>query len=260
MALEAAGVTPDRLVIASGIGQAPKMPHYVACNGLDGIHGRALPAALGAYLVDPTLTYVVVDGDGGAYAEGTNHFVHALRRNPRMVYLVHDNRVFGLTKGQASPTSDPDFKTKTSPRGTMMPPFNPLGVAIANNGTFVARGYAGDVDHLAWLIGEALAHPGFAFVDVLQPCVSFNRVNTYKWYRQRVYKLEDRGHDPTDRATAFELSFQWGEEIPTGVFYRTIRTTFHEQFTALDGGRRLDRSPLDSTTVRTEVLSAFRAK
>ncbi len=233
-ALEDLKIPPHKLVISSGIGQAPKLPHYVKCNGLDGIHGRSLPEALGAYVVNPRLTYIAVDGDGGAYAEGTNHFIHAIRRNPNMLYLVHDNKVFGLTKGQASPVSRPDFETKTSHGGTHMPELNPMGMAIANNGTFIARGYSGDGEHLTNLIKQGIQHNGLAYIDILQPCVSYNHVQTYQFYKERVYHIEDlEDYNPRDRCWALEKTFEWGDKIPIGIFFKSERPAFHEQFKIL---------------------------
>lgn len=227
-------ISPSRLVISTGIGQAPKMCHYVKCNGLDGIHGRSLPAVLGAYLANPSLTYISIDGDGGAYAEGTSHFIHSLRRNPNVLYLVHNNKVFGLTKGQSSPTSSPDFVSKMSLHGTLMPEFNPLGVAIANNGTFVARGSATDLPHLTDLIKAGIQHQGFAFVDILQPCVSYNHTNTYQWYKERVYHLEEQAdYNPEDRMWAFKKTMEWGKKIPIGIFYKSHRAPFHFQYPVL---------------------------
>lgn len=250
------GIPPARVVITTGIGQAPKMNHHVKCNGLDGIHGRALPEGLGAQLVNPEFSHVCIDGDGGAYAEGTNHFLHALRRNPDMLYMVHNNQVFGLTKGQASPTSLTDFTTSTSPDGTKMPAFNPVAVALANHGTWVARGFAGDGDHLTGLIKAGLQHEGFAFLDVLQPCVSFNRVNTYKWYKDRVYHLVEEDHDPHDLYAAFRKSWEFGKRIPIGLFYEDSRPAFHAQFSVLQRGPVTQLRP-DLEKIR-ELLAGFR--
>jgi len=228
-------IEPYRVLMVSGIGQAGKLPHYTRCNVLNVLHGRTLPAAAGAKIANPELTVIAVGGDGDGYGEGGNHFLHSLRRNHDITYLVHNNQVYALTKGQASPTSDLGFVTKTTPHGAWMP-LNSLAVAIAAGGSFVARGFAGDVDHLVGLIKKGMQHRGFALIDILQPCVSFNHKNTYAWYRERVYKLEDTGYDPGNRLAAFEKSQEWGDRIPTGVIYREDRATFEEQIPALKKG------------------------
>jgi 2-oxoglutarate/2-oxoacid ferredoxin oxidoreductase subunit beta len=236
-------IAPHQLLLVSGIGQAGKFPHYLKCNLLNGLHGRALPAAAAAKLVNPELNVIAVGGDGDGYGEGGNHFMHSMLRNVDMTYLVHDNRVYALTKGQASPTSDEGFVTKTTPLGSGEP-FNPLAVAVALNCSFVARGFAGDIPHLADLIAQAIKHPGFALVDILQPCVSFNHFNTYEFYQKRVYKLEESGHDPADRIAAFQKALEWGERIPIGVFYRHVRALVQDHLPAFKGQPLVQR-PLD---------------
>jgi 2-oxoglutarate/2-oxoacid ferredoxin oxidoreductase subunit beta len=219
---------PHQVLFVSGIGQAGKFPHYLRCNLLNELHGRALPAAAAARIVNPGLTVIAEGGDGDGYGEGGNHFIAAMVRNVKVTYLVHNNQVYGLTKGQASPTSDRGFISKTTPAGAGEP-FNPLAQAIASNCGFVARSFAGDTDHLRRMIVMALQHRGFAMLDILQPCVSFNHVNTYEFYRSRVYKLEDeRGYDPSDRVSAFKKSLEWGNKIPIGLFYRCERPVFEE--------------------------------
>jgi len=225
---------PHELVIVSGIGQAPKTPHYLRCNCFNGLHGRTLPVATGIKLANHQLTVLAQGGDGDGYAEGGNHFLHAMRRNIDITYLVHDNQVYGLTKGQASPTSEYGFVTKTTPHGAISPACNPLLLAVASDCSFVARGFAGEVDHLANLIKEGIQHKGFALIDILQPCVSFNRVNTFKWYSQRVYKIgADLPYDANDRLNAFRKALEWGDKIPIGVFYRNQRPTLEEQIPAI---------------------------
>lgn len=235
-ALVELNIEPHRVLMVSGIGQAGKLPHYTRCNILNMLHGRTLPAAAGAKIANPELIVIAVGGDGDGYGEGGNHFIHAMRRNHDITYLVHDNQVYGLTKGQASPTSDLGFVTKTTLRGATMP-LNPLALAIACDASFVGRGFAGDIEHLANLIKMGITHKGFAFIDVLQPCVIFNRKNTYNWYRERVYKLEgETNYDPSNKAAAFNKAQEWGEQIPIGIIYRKQRPTFEEQLPALDKG------------------------
>lgn len=228
-------IEPKRVLMVSGIGQAAKLPHYTRGNVLNVLHGRSLPAAAGAKIANPELVVIAIGGDGDGYGEGGNHFLHSVRRNHNITYLVHNNQVYALTKGQASPTSDLGFVTKTTPLGAPTP-LNPLAVAIAAEGSFVARGFAGDIDHLAELIKRGIQHQGFALIDVLQPCVSFNHKNTYAWYRQRVYKLEETGYSPDNKMTAFGMAQEWGDRIPIGVIYQKERVTFEDQFPVLKKG------------------------
>ena len=225
---------PHELVIVSGIGQAPKTPHYLRCNCFNGLHGRTLPVATGIKLANHKLTVVAQGGDGDGYGEGGNHFLHAMRRNINITYLVHNNQIYGLTKGQASPTSDAGFVTKTTPRGSINPACNPLLLAVASDCSFVARGFAGEIDHLADLIKAGIQHKGFALIDILQPCVSFNRVNTFKWYSDRVYEIDsDSTYDTKDRLNAFQKAQEWGDKIPIGIIYRIQRPTLEEQIPAI---------------------------
>jgi 2-oxoglutarate ferredoxin oxidoreductase subunit beta len=225
---------PHELVIVSGIGQAPKTPHYLRCNCFNGLHGRTLPVATGIKLANHKLTVIAQGGDGDGYGEGGNHFLHAMRRNINITYLVHNNQVYGLTKGQTSPTSDYGFVTRTTPRGAISPACNPLLLAVASDCSFVARGFAGEIDHLADLIKAGIQHKGFALIDILQPCVSFNRVNTSKWYSERVYKIDaDSPRDTEDRLGAFQKAQEWGVKIPIGVLYRNQRPTLEEQIPAI---------------------------
>ena len=224
---------PSEIVIVSGIGQAPKTPHYIRCNTFNGLHGRTLPVATGIKLANHELTVLAEGGDGDGYAEGGNHFIHAMRRNIDITYLVHNNQVYGLTKGQTSPTSGLGFVTKTAPSGTISPPLNPLLLAIAANCSFVARGFAGEVEHLTGLIKTATQHKGFAYIDILQPCVSFNRVNTFQWYSDRIYSLSDEtDHDAGDISIAFKKAQEWGKRIPVGIIFRKQRPTLDEQQSA----------------------------
>jgi len=225
-ALDAAEVDRHRLVLVSGIGQAAKLPHYTEANVFNGLHGRAVPAATGVKLANPDLHVVITSGDGDMYGEGGNHFIHAIRRNIGLKAFVHNNQVYGLTKGQASPTSDPGMVTPVQTHGVASARFNPLAVAIVEGCSFVARAFTGARDHLREMMVAALRHQsGFALLDILQPCPSFNRRNTYTWYRDRVRPVDD-SHDPTDRAAALELALTWGDEIPTGILYRSDRPAF----------------------------------
>jgi 2-oxoglutarate ferredoxin oxidoreductase subunit beta len=241
-ALAASGLAPHEVLFVSGIGQAAKTPHYLNANVFNGLHGRALPAATGAKLANPALRVIVESGDGCTYGEGGNHFFAALRRNPTLTLIVHDNQVYGLTKGQASPTSDEGFVTKAQPAGVIAEPFNPVEAAVALRANFVARGFSGMPEHLAGLIREALAVPGLSLVDVLQPCVSFNKVNTFAWYRQRAKELPAE-HDPRDWEAAMRAAATWGERIPLGVIYRGSRPAFETRVPALAAGPLVGREP-----------------
>jgi len=243
-------IEPYRVLMVSGIGQAGKLPHYTKGNVLNVLHGRILPAASGAKIANPELIVIAVGGDGDGYGEGGKHFINAVRRNHDITYLVHNNQVYGLTKGQASPTSDSGFVTKTTPQGADIP-LNPIALAIAAGASFVGRSFAGDIEHLTQLIVLGVQHHGFALIDVLQPCVSFNQKNTYTWYRERVYKLEENGYDPSNKMAAFEKAQEWGVKIPIGVIYREEKSTYEERLPALKRGP-LVRRELDP--MRAEKL------
>lgn len=224
-------IKPQQVLLVSGIGQAGKLPHYTRGNVFNSLHGRPMPPAIGAKLANPELIVIAVSGDGDAYGEGGNHWLHAMRRNHTITYLVHDNQVYALTKGQASPTSDSGFVTKSTPDGAA-PPVNPVALAIAAGATFVARGFAGDIDHLAQIIKMGIKHKGFALIDILQPCVTFNHKNTFSWYQERVYKLE-KDYKQSDKLSAFKKAEEWGDKIPIGVIYQVERPTFEEQIPVL---------------------------
>jgi 2-oxoglutarate ferredoxin oxidoreductase subunit beta len=222
------GLEREQVVMVSGIGCHGKIVDYVNVNGFHGIHGRVLPLATGIKLANPDLTVVGFSGDADCYDEGWDHFCHAIRRNIDMTLIVHNNMILGLTTGQTTATSQQGFKTKSTPFGSITPPLNPIAHAIIANGSFVARGFAGDPKHLQSLIVEAVKHKGFGYVDVFQPCVTFNYLNTYDWFRQRVYKLQDTGHDYTNKQKALEKSFEWGDRIPIGIFYKEERPTYRD--------------------------------
>jgi 2-oxoglutarate ferredoxin oxidoreductase subunit beta len=256
-ALAELGRSPDDVLITSGIGQSSKLPHYLKCNLFNGLHGRSLPPAIGAKVANHELTVLAVTGDGDCYGEGGNHFIHNIRRNPNITLIVHDNQIYGLTKGQASPTSEPGMKTKVQTHGVFNTPLNPLSLAISLDCSFVSRGFAGDVPHLTELIKKAIQHKGFSLVDVLQPCISFNKLNTFSWYSERVYRMEEEGdgHDPGDRIKAFEKALEWGERIPLGVFYVNEKPTFEDHLDVLRSGP-LVRNKADPKKV-DELLERF---
>ncbi|MCP8304238.1 MAG: 2-oxoacid:ferredoxin oxidoreductase subunit beta [archaeon] len=227
-------ISPHEVLMVSGIGQAGKLPHYMKCNLFNGLHGRTLPVATAAKLANHRLHVFAVGGDGDGYGEGGNHLIHTIRRNIGVKYLVHNNQIYGLTKGQASPTSDLGFVTKSTPRGVVSTPLNPIALALALGASFVARSFSGDVPHLVQMIKEAVNHRGFALIDILQPCVIFNHLNTFSWYRERVYKLGEGDYDATDGLAAFKKAQEWGERIPIGVFYKEERPALEELFPAIE--------------------------
>ncbi len=224
------GKPPKDILLVSGIGQAAKLPHYVRCNCFNGLHGRALPVAAAAKIANRNLTVLVTTGDGDCYGEGGNHLIHNIRRNTDITVIVHDNQIYGLTKGQASPTTDPGYVTKIQMEGVILDPLHPLEMAIALGAGFVARGYSLDIEHLSWLILEGIKHKGFSLIDVLQPCVSFNKKNTYEWYTRRVYKInDDSSYNPEDKIAAYKNAHEWGERIPIGIIYRAEKETYEEK-------------------------------
>ncbi|MBW1894566.1 MAG: 2-oxoacid:ferredoxin oxidoreductase subunit beta [Deltaproteobacteria bacterium] len=244
-------IQPEKLLLVSGIGQAGKTPHFLKCNMFHSLHGRALPLATGAKIANNDLTIVVNSGDGDCYGEGGNHFISAIRRNIDLTLLVHDNKVYGLTKGQASPTTDPGIVTKHQPHGVIMEPFNPLAVALSLGAGFVARGFSGNKKQLADLIAEGIQYKGFALINILQPCVSFNRINTYGWYNKRVYDLKAENHIVDDFQNAMNLAFQWEDRIPTGIIYKKKKASYTDRINVLKNGPMIEQeySPEKITSV-----------
>jgi 2-oxoglutarate ferredoxin oxidoreductase subunit beta len=225
----------DQVTAVTGIGCHGKTTNYFGVNGFHVIHGRVLPVATAIKLANKEQTVIGFAGDGDAYGIGMGHFPHAARRNPNITLVVHNNLIYGLTTGQTSPTTKTGHVTKTTPRGAFEEAINPLSTALASNASFVARGYVAEMDHLVDLLEEAMRFRGFALVDILQPCVAWNRINTYEFYNERVYKLGETGHDPTDLAAAYLKAEEWSERIPIGVFYRVERPTYGDNFPALAG-------------------------
>lgn len=259
-ALSELNLQPQEIVMVSGIGQAAKMPHYIRTNVFNGLHGRSLPAALAIKAANPHLTVIAESGDGCMYGEGGNHLLHTILRNPNITVFVHDNMVYGLTKGQASPTSQRGFETslQTADRGGVTnKPFNPLSLAISMDASFVARVFIGDREQTKEIMKRAIEHKGFALVDIFQPCVTYNKLNTYKWFKEHTYYL-DESHDSSNQIEAFAKA-QEAEKLPLGVFYRNPdRPTFEEE----SGVFRHDERPLYMRDVESnhldELLDSFR--
>jgi len=227
-ALEELDLDPLKVVISSGIGQAAKMPQYLNVNFFNGLHGRALPVATAVKMANPDLTVIAEGGDGDMYGEGGNHFLHTVRRNPDIVHLVHNNMVYGLTQGQASPTSRVGFKTPVQVNGVINEPLNPLMLAISLGATFAARTFVGNNDHTREIIKSAVRHKGYALIDIFDPCVSFNKTNTFKWYKENTY-IVDESYDPSDKIESIKKAM---EENPfaLGIIYRqTEKRVLEEQ-------------------------------
>lgn len=240
------GLNPWEVVLVSGIGCSSKLPYWVKTYGFNGLHGRPMPAAEAIRLVNHNLTVIVVSGDGDQYGEGMNHFIHAARRNVNLTLITHNNQIYGLTTGQFSPTTDMGEKNKATPVPVVEKSVNPLSLALSSGATFIARGFAGDNKLQTELIVEAIKHKGFSLIDTIQPCVTFNHKNTFAWFYERVYKLEN--HDVTNKSKAFEKIEEWPlnhqlkenekEKIPLGIFYRENRPTWE------DGLPQISSSPL----------------
>ncbi len=214
------GLYPNEVLTVSGIGCSSNLPGYINTYGMHTLHGRALAVATGAQLANHRLKVIVTGGDGDGYGIGGNHFLHTMRRNVDLTYIVMDNQVYGLTTGQVSPTSIKGMKTKSTPFGSVENQVNPIPLAIAGGATYVARGFTGQIRHLTELIKGGIQHKGFALIDTFSPCVTFNKDNTHEFFKQRTRKLEDQAHDPTDFMHAMERGYEWGEEIPIGLFWK----------------------------------------
>ena len=236
MALKRLGIPSHQVVIVSGIGCSSNLPHFLSSYGFHGIHGRAVPIAEGIRWGNHELTVIGTGGDGDGFGIGVGHFVHAMRRNVDLTYVTMDNQIYGLTTGQASPTSTLGHRTKSTPDGVIEAPIDPVALALASGATYIARGFSGDVKHLADLVANGITHHGFSFVDVLSPCVTYNKINTFDFFRQRIYKLESSGHDPADKVAAWQRALEWGDKIPIGLFYRTEQPTYEDLEEVLHAG------------------------
>jgi len=244
------GIKPKDFVLVSGIGQAGKFPHFMKAQSYNGLHGRYLSAALGIKAANPELNVIAVSGDGCTYSEGGNHFIHIIRYNPNIVNIVHNNMVYGLTKGQASPTSQLGFKTKVQVFGVINEPFNAAAVAIALKASFVARAFVGDMEKTKEIMKQAINHNGYAFIDLLCPCVTFNRVNTFQWYKENSYYIDD-SHDQLDQEKAMKLVLNTNK-FALGVLYINLnRRTYEENVRVYEN----DKRPLYQRTLDKENLS-----
>jgi 2-oxoglutarate ferredoxin oxidoreductase subunit beta len=248
-ALEELEIEPNKVLIAGGIGQAAKTPQYINANAFCGLHGRALPAAVAAKIANRELTVIVDTGDGDSYGEGGNHFLHNIRRNVDITHFVHDNQIYGLTKGQASPTSGEGVVTKVQVDGNINTPLNPMLLAIAAGAGFVARAYSANQEHLIKIMKQAINYNGYSIVDILQPCVSFNKINDYAYYNQRVYEL-DKDYDKTDKIMAMKTAMEFEDRIPIGIIYEEDKPSFHEKNSVLRKGAPLIDVPYNREIVQ----------
>jgi 2-oxoglutarate ferredoxin oxidoreductase subunit beta len=230
------GILPKDLMIVSGIGCSSNLPGFIHAYGVHSLHGRSVPVATGAHLANTDMKVVITGGDGDGYGIGVGHLIHAMRRNLDVTYVVMDNQIYGLTTGQASPTTTKGHKTKSTPVGNAEMPLNPLAMAITAGASYVARGFSGEQKQLADLIQGGIAHKGFALIDVFSPCVTYNKINTYQFFKERVYKLEDEGWDPSDFYKSLAKSFEWGDKIPCGLLYKTDQPTYEDSEPILQQG------------------------
>lgn len=229
-ALAALELDPNEICVVYGIGCSGNMCSFVNAYGFHSLHGRALPNAEGIKLANPDLPVLVVTGDGDNFGEGMGHWIHSMRANHDVTHLVHDNEIYGLTTGQTSPTSPKGTRTKTTPHGSIEEAVNPIALALEGGASWVGRGFAGDHKHLTELVTQAMQHKGFSFLDIFQPCVTFNHVQTYDWYRERLYNLQDdSAYHTDDFEAASHKAHEWGDQVPMGVFYQADKPVYHEQ-------------------------------
>ena len=234
-------IEPHKVLVVSGIGCSSNLPGFIRAYGVHSLHGRALPVASGAALANHDLNVIAVGGDGDGYGIGIAHFIHAMRRNLNLTYIVMDNEIYGLTTGQASPTTMEGHKTKSTPRGNVEKPIQPLALALTSGATYVARAFSGDPKQLTRLLADGIDHRGFSLIDVFSPCVTFNKLNTYDWFRERLYKLDETGHDPSDFMTAIEKSLEFGDKIPTGLLYQEEKSIYDDSEPVLQKGPLVDQ-------------------
>ncbi len=247
--------SPEETVFVSGIGQAAKFPQYSGANYFNGLHGRPLPVATGIKASNPNLNVIVTSGDGDIYGEGGDHFIHTIRRNPNITLIVHDNMIYGLTKGQASPTSEVGLHTPVQPEGVYTEPINPIAMAISLGAPFVARTSAGNPKHAQEIITQAFEFKGLAIVDIFQPCPIFNKINTYQWFNENTYVL-DEAYNPVDRVNAFEKSLKT-DKFPLGIIYRNDNRIIFEDSI---GTYENDKKPLYQRKVDFNVINELMNK
>lgn len=222
------GLEPENLAVISGIGCSGRISGYINAYGFHGIHGRALPIAQGVKLANRELTVIASGGDGDGFAIGMGHTVHAIRRNLNITYIVMDNQIYGLTKGQTSPRSAEGFKTKSTPEGSIESTLSPLEIALSAGATFVAQSFSSDLKQLTSLIEQGLQHEGFSLINVFSPCVTFNKVNTYDWFKENIVNLEQYpDYNPHDRVVAMNKIMETNGML-TGLIYQNKERKSYE--------------------------------
>ncbi|MBU1036771.1 2-oxoacid ferredoxin oxidoreductase [Patescibacteria group bacterium] len=236
-------IKPWEVAFTFGIGCNSNGANFIKGYILHALHGRPLPCAEAIRWTNHKLKAVIaIGGDGDSFGIGLSHFIHACRRNVDVLYLTHDNQIYGLTTGQTSPTSVKGFKSKSTPFGNIEEPINPLALALSNGASFVARGFAGETEHLTSLIINGIKHRGFALIDVFQPCITFNHLNTFAWFRERVYKLEETNYQPTNKKLAWQKSLELGHKIPLGLFYQERKATYFDELPQLKKEALVEKS------------------
>lgn len=256
-ALGKLGLQPKDVMVVSGIGCSSNLPGFIHTYGMHTLHGRAVPVASGVKIANTDLHVIITGGDGDGYGIGLGHFVHCMRRNLNVTYIVMNNQIYGLTTGQTSPTTMRDHKTKSTPWGNLETPINPLALGIISGATFVARGFSGEPAQLSDVFAQAIQHKGFSLVDVFSPCVTYN--NTYPFYKANVYKLEDENHDPKDTFAGLKKTMEWSEKrIPIGVFFRKDNElTYEEQDPVLKKGSPVKQKLTVSPEVAKKLVEEF---
>ena len=244
-ALAELNLDPAKVLIVYGIGCSGNDTNFIKTYAWHSLHGRTMPTAVGAKLANQDLTVIAMGGDGDGYGEGLGHFLHAVRGNVNITYITHDNQVYGLTTGQTAPTSMKNFKTKSTPQGVIDGPINPIALSLTAGIGFVARGFSGQAAHLKELFKTAILYPGFSLVDVFQPCVTFNKVNTFKWFYDRLYNLdEQKDYNKKDLTSALQASLVWGDKIPFGIFYNVAKQDYTASLPQL-AGKALVKRPMN---------------
>ncbi|HVB08763.1 MAG TPA: 2-oxoacid:ferredoxin oxidoreductase subunit beta [Bacillota bacterium] len=252
------GLQPHEMAVVSGIGCSGKISSYFNSYGLHVLHGRSVPCAIGVKLANPNLTVIASGGDGDGYGIGGNHFLNAIRRNIDITYIVMDNQVYGLTKGQTSPTSAHGYKSTTSPAGSAENPMHPLRLALANGASFIAQGFSAERNQLIDIIVKAIAHKGFSLVNAISPCVTFNKVNTYDWYRERLHNLDDdKTHNPSDRGVGFNKLIEHGDLV-RGVIYAEETPSYDEYLPGYTGASLADMAKPTERSVLEKMMAEYR--
>lgn len=256
-ALAKLNINPKDVVVLSGIGCSSNITGFINSYGFHGLHGRSLPVASGIKLANPELKVIASGGDGDGYGIGLGHFIHSMRRNIDITYIVMNNQIYGLTTGQASPTSEKGMITKSTNTGVLEVPVNPIALGLVSGATYIARGFSGDASQLTNLIEQGIQHKGFALVDVMSPCVTYNKINTYEWFRERVYKLEDENHNVINMEEAIRKSQEWDSKIPIGTFYKINRPTYEGEEPALKEGNLVSRDINTGKQIAKDIFAEF---